>query len=164
MDSRLTIWGNCPNRPNRPSRQNCQERRARPKLQVQPLLPLPSSHVIHFQTVHPEISHSTPTSREHDPPKLFTSTLIRSETVENIVITKKYLHSLADGIQAWKAEEDALLITMLHDLIKTHLWPMIKADGRLVHRTSYGAQYHARVSPSTRLFLRWGNYVFARYR
>lgn len=33
----------------------------------------------------------------------------------------------------------------MHDLIKTHLWAMIKVDGRLVHRTSYGAQYHAKV-------------------
>lgn len=33
----------------------------------------------------------------------------------------------------------------MHDLIKTHLWGMIKVDGRLVHRTSYGAQYRAKV-------------------
>jgi hypothetical protein len=44
----------------------------------------------------------------------------------------------------------------MHDLIKSHLWPLIKADGRLVHRTSYGAQYHARVS---KVFQRF-NFIF----
>lgn len=42
-------------------------------------------------------------------------------------------------------EEDTILVEIMADWIKSNLWPLIKADGRLVHRTSYGVQYHAKV-------------------
>ncbi|KAK1921415.1 hypothetical protein DB88DRAFT_513444 [Papiliotrema laurentii] len=45
----------------------------------------------------------------------------------------------------WNAEEDAILVAILNDLIKSAIWPLIKADGRLVHRGSSGVQYHAKM-------------------
>ena len=32
---------------------------------------------------------------------------------------------------------------MMEKIIKDHIWTMVKADGRLVSRTSYGVTYHA---------------------
>jgi hypothetical protein len=32
---------------------------------------------------------------------------------------------------------------MMEKIIKDHIWAMVKADGRLVSRTSYGVTYHA---------------------
>jgi hypothetical protein len=32
---------------------------------------------------------------------------------------------------------------MMEKIIKDQIWAVVKADGRLVRRTSYGVQYHA---------------------
>lgn len=52
--------------------------------------------------------------------------------VQNVLIMKR-----------WSAEADAIVIGMSEKLIKEGIWPMVKTDGRLVSRTSYGVQYHA---------------------
>ncbi|WRT63375.1 uncharacterized protein IL334_000280 [Kwoniella shivajii] len=47
----------------------------------------------------------------------------------------------------WSVEEDTALITIMDEVIKNHLWPAIKASGneRLIARTGYGCQYHAKL-------------------
>ncbi|WWC57764.1 uncharacterized protein I303_100299 [Kwoniella dejecticola CBS 10117] len=47
----------------------------------------------------------------------------------------------------WSIEEDNALIEIMDQVIKTQLWPAIKASGnqQLVARGSYGAQYHAKL-------------------
>jgi hypothetical protein len=49
---------------------------------------------------------------------------------------------MADN-QRWSPEEDTILLSLLEKLIKANLWEAIKADGRLVSRTSYGCSYRA---------------------
>ncbi|WWD22877.1 hypothetical protein CI109_107372 [Kwoniella shandongensis] len=48
---------------------------------------------------------------------------------------------------AWTAEDDSALISILEELIKSHLWPAIRASGdeKLIARSSYGCQYHAKL-------------------
>lgn len=59
------------------------------------------------------------------------------------------------GGQRWTPEEDAILVDLLEKVIKEHIWSVVKVDGRLVSRTSYGVQYHALmlVSPCVPIFL-----------
>ncbi|KAK4688325.1 hypothetical protein P7C73_g1809, partial [Tremellales sp. Uapishka_1] len=47
---------------------------------------------------------------------------------------------------AWSQEEDDILISIMEQMIKENMWERIKADGRLVERTGYGCQYHAKAS------------------
>ncbi|RXK40707.1 hypothetical protein M231_01959 [Tremella mesenterica] len=44
----------------------------------------------------------------------------------------------------WSPEEDAILSELLEEVIKTYIWPKVREDGRLTHRSSYGCQYHAK--------------------
>ncbi|ORX34897.1 hypothetical protein BD324DRAFT_682825 [Kockovaella imperatae] len=46
---------------------------------------------------------------------------------------------------AWTTEEEDILQGILDGVLKSHLWDEVKKDGRLVHRTSYGVQYHAKM-------------------
>lgn len=48
--------------------------------------------------------------------------------------------------KTWSADEDAVLVAMMQDLIQKNIWFMAKTDERLASRGSYGVQYHAKVT------------------
>jgi hypothetical protein len=113
----------------------------------------PSIHNLPEEEVEHQFVVSTSDSRPGSPKKARVSKNLSKGNGEKAASKSVCKHSsqfvLVPAVQKvlivkrWIAEEDAIVIGMMEKLIKEGIWQMVKTDGRLVSRTSYGVQYHA---------------------
>lgn len=87
-------------------------------------------------------------SEDSDEPMTPSGKTASSPSVQAELIADAYLQTTK---KRWTAEEDALLLRMMEEAINETIWDKVKAEGSLVHRSSYGVKYHAAVSILIRL-------------